>query len=482
MVQSPVVVGSRADPEPDERVVFTDAECAPVETNPNQRDRAGPADLFELQAGVVRILHPHHNVRLAHRNRAGLARLLLPIRRHVRMPASIAVLANLFLEDCVFQQTSRRRLLVSGASLFGVVALAACSAPVASPTAAPAKPVQTAAAKPTAGAATKPAEKAATGATAAPKRTQIVKLKYQTPTQLSFSWIPDYLTVKGGFYEKEMLDVEIIGGTGSAAVYQQMIAKNIDFGRGSGIFALTAADREPLPTTSVMAIHRQMQLNVLVMKDGPVKEPKDLKGKVIGVASRGGAAEQVAILLAAAGGLKRDDFRTEVTGAGLGGYGLMEQGKVDAYVASDSAEVTLLSQNKPIKIFKSSEYFKMPSDDYVFTNDRLKSDPELVVSVLRAVHTARTFTLKKENWDKAIEWIAAYIPDEVSDKDLAHKKLEKQIALWTNDGKDVNRMGFHEAENWTGGAKALHDAGFNTKLVDPSQLWTNDFVEKATKA
>lgn len=378
----------------------------------------------------------------------------------------------------MFVPLPRRRFILVASLFGGVTTLVACSAPAPgpSPAATPPAAAKPAGATPAAANATAPTKPAAI-ATAAPKRTQVVKLKYVVPLSLIFSWLPDYVAVKGGFYEKEMLDVEIIASSGTSAVIQQLIAKSVDFGRAGGISTIVAAVG-PLPLVSVMAVHKQIQLNLAVLPDGPIREPRDLKGKIVGVSSRGGAAEWITGLTAAAQGVSRDDFTTQVTGPGLGGYGLMEQGKVDAFVVTDSAEVELAATGKPLKVLRANDYFRMPSDTYLFQTERVQRDPAIVVSALRAVHQGRLFTMRPENWDRVVEYVAAYSPDEVRDPDIAKKKIEKQIALWTDDGKRTAQMGLYDATDWAEGAKVLRAAGYIEKDVDTSKLYTNRFMEQ----
>lgn len=148
------------------------------------------------------------------------------------------------------------------------------------------------------------------------------------------------------------------------------------------------------------------------------------------------------------------DLPSDVTSesSGLGGYGLMEQGKVDAFVVTDSSEVESIADGKPLKVFRGNDYFRMAGDDYLFTNELIQKSPDVIVSVLRAIHLGRLFTMKPENWDKVVEYVAAFNPDEVHDKELA-KKIAKQIALWTDDGKWTSKLGLYDPADWTAAPK-----------------------------
>ena len=50
-----IVIGVRADPEPDHRIVVEHAECAVAESNARRVDRSLRVHALEMQAGMMRI-------------------------------------------------------------------------------------------------------------------------------------------------------------------------------------------------------------------------------------------------------------------------------------------------------------------------------------------------------------------------------------------------------------------------------------------
>lgn len=377
-------------------------------------------------------------------------------------------------------------LVAGGGLLFVPAALAACSSPAASPTAAAkatAKPAATAVpAKPTAGAATKPAATTAAkpAAAQAPAKPKASQVKFLTPLRFLFSWVAEYTAKEGGFWKDQGIEVELIGGTGTSSVFQQLISKQVQLGRGSGITTIVAKSKEDVPIKGVSLVYQAIQFDLVSIPEKNIKVPADLKGKIIGVSSKGGATEQFTKLLGAAGGLSIDDVRTEVTSPGPENVGLMQAGRIDAFMATDSAIVTIESQNLPHTIIRTSQYVKMPADDWIVHQDTLKDDPGLVQAFVNGLQQARYFAMDPKNQDKVLEYTAKYTPDEVKDKALAGKQLESQVHLWTAKSKD--RMGFYDPADWTAGQAALQKAGYIDKTLDINQFYTNDFMEKAPKS
>jgi NitT/TauT family transport system substrate-binding protein len=99
---------------------------------------------------------------------------------------------------------------------------------------------------------------------------------------------PLYLGMKKGFFEDEQLTIEPQLAEGGAAITPAVLSGDFQIGFSNTISLLIAASQD-LPvkiiTQGVLAgkSEKEAWADLLVLKDGPIKEPSDLEGKTIAV-------------------------------------------------------------------------------------------------------------------------------------------------------------------------------------------------------
>jgi NitT/TauT family transport system substrate-binding protein len=99
---------------------------------------------------------------------------------------------------------------------------------------------------------------------------------------------PLYLGIKQGFFEEEGLEIEPQLAEGGAAITPAVLSGDFQIGFSNTISLLIAASKD-LPVTIISQgvlggkTEDEAWADLLVLKDGPIKEPKDLEGKTIAV-------------------------------------------------------------------------------------------------------------------------------------------------------------------------------------------------------
>ncbi len=99
---------------------------------------------------------------------------------------------------------------------------------------------------------------------------------------------PLYLGRKKGFFKEQQLTIDPQVAEGGAAITPAVVSGNFQIGFSNTISLLIAASKD-LPVTIISQGvlggkgEKQAWADLLVLKDGPVKEPKDLEGKTIAV-------------------------------------------------------------------------------------------------------------------------------------------------------------------------------------------------------
>jgi NitT/TauT family transport system substrate-binding protein len=99
---------------------------------------------------------------------------------------------------------------------------------------------------------------------------------------------PLYLGIEQGFFEDQNLKIEPQLAEGGAAITPAVLSGDFQIGFSNTVSLLIAASKE-LPVTIISQgvlggkTEEEAWADLLVLKDGPIKEPKDLEGKTIAV-------------------------------------------------------------------------------------------------------------------------------------------------------------------------------------------------------
>jgi len=99
---------------------------------------------------------------------------------------------------------------------------------------------------------------------------------------------PLYLGIKQGFFEDQQLKIEPQLAEGGAAITPAVLSGDFQVGFSNTVSLLIAASKN-LPVTIISQgvlggkTKEEAWADLLVLKDGPIKEPKDLEGKTIAV-------------------------------------------------------------------------------------------------------------------------------------------------------------------------------------------------------
>jgi NitT/TauT family transport system substrate-binding protein len=99
---------------------------------------------------------------------------------------------------------------------------------------------------------------------------------------------PLYLGIKQGFFREQNLEIEPQLAEGGAAITPAVLSGDFQIGFSNTVSLLIAASKD-LPVTIISQgvlggkTEDEAWADLLVLKDGPIKEPKDLEGKTIAV-------------------------------------------------------------------------------------------------------------------------------------------------------------------------------------------------------
>ena len=162
---------------------------------------------------------------------------------------------------------------------------------------------------------------------------------------------------------------------------------------------------------------------VIARSDTPVRSPRDLQGRTVGVTGLPSDEAVVDSEVSADGGNPAAVHRVTI---GFNAVSALAAAKVDAATGFWNAEgVTLRRQGVPVRIFKVNEYGAPPYPELVLTTTRklLREDPELVESVLDATKRGYEFTVAHP--DQALDDLTEAVPS----LDRAEQQAQLKVLL-----------------------------------------------------
>jgi peptide/nickel transport system substrate-binding protein len=282
-----------------------------------------------------------------------------------------------------------------------------------------------------------------------------------------------------GYFEEAGLDVSIEFTDGSAAVVQQVIAGNVDFGMS-----------DPGPVIDATALGEDLKVPYvfqtgliygLVTEAGsPYTSISDFVGETVAVSeATAGEVPFFEALLASNGVDPESDVQIVETGAGATTAAAFSSDRIVAYF-SDYFNLIELGFEVDLHSFDLGDFALLHAASVVATDETISEDPNLVACLSRAMARATEFT--HANPTGALVAIASKHPDQVGDfSDTGFDMLAlKETILRTNAYPGSSgQWGWNRPASWDHYVDLLSARGALSAEVDSNSLYTNDFIEFA---
>lgn len=293
-----------------------------------------------------------------------------------------------------------------------------------------------------------------------------------------FGFIPDFIElmngVSGGHFAAQGLDAKLLGGQGTAQPIQQLITRQVDFIRASGIDIMRAIATTKVPLVSIATMYQGSTFHMISLKSKPIEKAEDLKGKTVGIVSVSGTTDVFLDLILAKAGLKKDDVKREVSGNSPGALQLIKQGRIDCFIASIQVVVALERMKEDVLAWSTDRYAPMPGQCYISTRQIVEARPDILKRAMTAMRASvdeiMTQPLRPifERAAKDFE-----IPG-IRDVE-ALVAVEKVTAdrLWLSEGRE--NLLRNVPKLWKSGVDALRANNIGDP-GEPETLYTNQFV------
>jgi NitT/TauT family transport system substrate-binding protein/putative hydroxymethylpyrimidine transport system substrate-binding protein len=194
-----------------------------------------------------------------------------------------------------------------------------------------------------------------------------------------------------GYYGDEGVDLKIQPPGESTDAPKLLGAGKVEFAI-LDIHDLGIARERGIDLVGLAPIVQRPLAAILARSDGPVRRPRDLQGRSVGVTGLPSDEAVVDSEVEADGG---NPGKVERVTIGFTAIPSLAANKVDAATGFWNAEgVALRQQGVPIRVFKLDDYGAPPYPELVLTTSRklLESDPDLVDAVISATRRGYAFT------------------------------------------------------------------------------------------
>lgn len=216
-----------------------------------------------------------------------------------------------------------------------------------------------------------------------------------------------YTAQARGFYRDGAIDLTIRQPGESSDAPKLLAAGRTDFAI-LDIHDLGIARERGLDVVGTMAIVQRPLAAVIARGDGPVRRPRDLQGRTVGVTGLPSDEAIVDSEVSADGG---DPARVKRVTIGFNAVSSLAAGKVDAATGFWNAEgVALQRQEIPIRIFKVDDYGAPPYPELILTASRrtIEREPDLVDAMVAA--TTRGYERAFTHPGQALDDLLAAVP------------------------------------------------------------------------
>ena len=298
---------------------------------------------------------------------------------------------------------------------------------------------------------------------AAPALAQLKKVRLSA-TSVAVTELQFRIALLKGFYRDEGLDVEIILIRGAVGM-QALLGGSVDYTSAAG--SIIAGATRGVPVRLVLVVNSRPQFDLVGQPE--IKAVAQLKGKVVGISSRGGAVDILTqTILAQHGVTANKDATLIVIGSPEELVTALRTGRIAACLLTQPRQL-ILYRDGFTKLAYSGDYLSSyPTGGVGTTEDKIKNHPAEVLGFVRASLKGQQYFAQHRN--ESIDIISKYLG--IKDRSLATEVYDLQLS----------RLGglSYLDDAWMRGAIEFTKKSMGlTKEVAPTQVFDFSFAAKA---
>lgn len=294
---------------------------------------------------------------------------------------------------------------------------------------------------------------------------QLKKVRLSMPT-VAVTEIPFKIAQARGFYRDEGLEVEMIvirGALGTTA----LLGGSVDYTTASG--SIIAAAVRGIGVKLVLLINSKPAFDLV--SDPQIRSFERLKGKPVGISSRGGSVDLLTRLILERNGLNPDkDVVLLVIGTPQELLIALKTGKIAAALLTPPRNLILYRQGF-YKLASSGDYLATaPTGGIGVTDEKLRKNPAEVLAFVRG--TLKGLKYYRQNRSESINMIAKEL--RVDDRSVVAEMYDWHQGQLAESGS--------ADQTWMRGAIEFTKKSLGvTKEIPPEQVFDFSFIEKALR-
>ena len=299
-----------------------------------------------------------------------------------------------------------------------------------------------------------------------PLLAQLRKVRLAAPT-VAITELPFKMAQLQGFYREQGLDVEIIVIRGALGV-TALIAGSVDYSTASGSIIVAAARGIGVKLVYLVSSKPAFDL----VAEPRIRSVGQLRGKTVGISSRGGAVDLLTRLMLEKNGLNPEkDVTLLVVGTPEEMMIALKTGRISAALFSPPRQLMLYRESFNALGFSGDYLTTYMTGGIGVTNEKIKRSPEEVLGFVKG--TLKGVEFYKKNRNESIKMISKEL--KINDSGLAAQVYDLHAARLSRNGM--------ENESWMKGAIEFTKKSLEIpeKNIPPEQVFDFSFVEKALR-
>lgn len=298
-----------------------------------------------------------------------------------------------------------------------------------------------------------------------PVSAQLKKVSFAVGS-ISLAEIPFNVAKLKGFYREEGLDVDIILIRGALGV-QALVGGSVDYSSSSG--SVIAAGVRGLGVRLLMILSSKPQFDLVARPE--IRSVQQLKGKTIGISSRGGAVDLLTQLILTQNGITPHKEATLVV---IGSQEEMmislKSGLIAAALLTAPRHLMLYREGFTQVAYAGDYMSTYPTGGVGATEEKIKKEPAQVSAFVKA--SLKGLQYYRRNRAESIEILSKHLG--IKDPSLAAQAYDHSAGRLAANGS--------EGEPWMKGAIEFTKKSLSVSKEIPShQVFDFSFVEKAAR-
>lgn len=283
---------------------------------------------------------------------------------------------------------------------------------------------------------------------------------------------PLYYGVDKGLYKAEGIDLRIGEGSGSSNT-AKLVAQNIDpigfMDYGTMLKGVAAG----MPLKAIFAVHQRSPMVIISHADAPVRSPKDLEGKVLGMSASESTAQMFPVLAALNG---VDQKKINVIAPAVGTKtALFLQRRADAITGVTYFHIPPLeAQGAKVHYFSYADFGVNALEGGLAANTQwLAANPETARRFVRA--TRKAYEAAQADPAASVDALVRQRPEQARNRELLLRQLQLSLQASGTPNTKGLPFGVSSEKDWQAMVDQFVQSNQIERPIPTGTLYTNDY-------